>query len=339
MNPRHEHEHLSAWLDGELSDADVADLEAELARDPELRAELQMLESVSQFVRKQGPESAPLGFHHRVMARIDEEFPEQSSRWAWLRRPFGLPLEGLVLALAAAAVLMLLMPDWRSESKDPVSDLEEKALSPAAFELPPPTPKPSATQAAERLPEPQKVEVIGRATTAERPLQKLGTSDLAAKGMAGSGTSAPVPQPVLGEDLGAISTKPVPSPKIPPGTSEPEIVPLRYVIAGTDPEMKHEILSVAARFGGARGEDGEPVRSAAMSGSSEDLIVSVRQVDLPKLTSELKKLGYSFVSVPAAELSGGEHIDVRLTLSLSEHPKAASPQPVLPGDLPEPLEE
>ena len=33
-------EQLSAWIDGELTDAEAAELEAELARDPSLRAEL-----------------------------------------------------------------------------------------------------------------------------------------------------------------------------------------------------------------------------------------------------------------------------------------------------------
>src|SRR5687768_10903156 len=99
-------ESLSAWLDGEIDPAEAAELEAELARDPALKAELESLESVVRLLRDEGPAQAPLGFHHRVMARVEEEHPERPSWWSWLRRPFGVPLEGWAIGLAAAVALL-----------------------------------------------------------------------------------------------------------------------------------------------------------------------------------------------------------------------------------------
>ena len=102
-------EQLSAWIDGELSEAEAAELEAELARDPSLRAELEELEAVVQLLHRDGPVSAPDGFEARVLARTERErIP--GLRLAWVRRPLGVPIEvwGLGLAVAAALVVTVL---------------------------------------------------------------------------------------------------------------------------------------------------------------------------------------------------------------------------------------
>ena len=132
------HPDLSAYLDGELTDAEAAELEAELARDPELRADLSELEQVVDWMRRDGPDQAPLGFHRRVMDRVEREYPRQPSFWAWLRRPLGIPLEGWLVAAAAAAVLFSVLPgsnpdssvgtevtsDWPTPSEQGQSDEE-----------------------------------------------------------------------------------------------------------------------------------------------------------------------------------------------------------------------
>src|SRR5689334_4940913 len=129
--PASTNEDLSAWLDGELDPAAAAELEAELARDPALRAELDSLETVVRLLRDEGPSQAPLGFHHRVMARVEQENPPQTSWWAWLRRPFGLPLEGWALVLAAAVALLLVLPSRKGVEPAPPDD-----RSPAMMQMP-----------------------------------------------------------------------------------------------------------------------------------------------------------------------------------------------------------
>lgn len=89
-------EALSAYLDGELAPAEAARLEAELARDPDLRAELNALKLVSNELRVDAEDrraAAAIGARLRARRR---------RRRAWL------PL--LPVAAAAALVLVLTRP-------------------------------------------------------------------------------------------------------------------------------------------------------------------------------------------------------------------------------------
>jgi hypothetical protein len=323
MNPKPEHEHLSAWLDGELSDSEAAELEAELARDPALRAELDALEVVVSFVRQEGPAQAPMGLQHRIMARIDEEFPERSSSWSsaswsWLRRPWGIPLEGWVLAAAAAAVLLLLLPDWGQKSP---SEPEEKELSPAALEVPKAVVE---KEALEKPPAPGPVTVIGRASTEEgKPLKKLPPGKVASKeepaldtkGTAEEGTPVPVPSPKL---------------EIPAALEIPEApeADVRYVIESDDPKMKLKMLGIASKFGGARDLQNQEVPDAIMGSSVEELLVSIPQTRLSELSRELEKVGYDFRLEHQDKIMPGGKINVRLTLSLVQPDEAMLPSPV-----------
>jgi len=99
-------ESLSAFLDGELSAEEELDLQGRLLKDPTLRAELDALREVVAAVRARGVERAPLHFHAGVMQAVDSE-PVNSLRGvrSWLRRPFGIPAEGLALAAVALWVL------------------------------------------------------------------------------------------------------------------------------------------------------------------------------------------------------------------------------------------
>lgn len=118
-------EDLSALLDGELGDAETAALEAQLTRDPALAAELDALRAAADHLRVHGPFRAPIGFVDAVLSRVEDEAPARFSLWAWLRRPFGLPVEGLALAAAAAAVILIVV--W----PDPTDELPPE-LHPAA---------------------------------------------------------------------------------------------------------------------------------------------------------------------------------------------------------------
>lgn len=98
-------EQLSAYLDGELEEAEVAEIEAQLAADPALREELEMLRDATDFLRTHGPVQAPPTLYGKVMRAVEDE-PMPGSWWCWLRRPFGLPVEGLAVAAAALVVLV-----------------------------------------------------------------------------------------------------------------------------------------------------------------------------------------------------------------------------------------
>lgn len=305
MNPRPDNEHLSAWLDGELDEAEGALLEAELARDPELRAELQSLEAVIRLLREDGPTQAPLGFQHRVMARVEHEFPERPSWWVWLRRPWGIPLEGWVLGLAAAAALLLVLPIWRS---GPPSDSDGVAheLSPAAVEAPKlaePIDLPSLEGKeleSDKKGQGEKAEskLIGRATTGEDSVPKALPKDAPTEV---AGTEAVTP------DLGKTAT---PDPVDP--TS-----PYQVVVTSEDAGMKREILAIASRYGtGATDVDDNPIHDSAMRAGSEELIVSLSQADLASFAKDVASKGYLVDTVNQGMIVGGSTVSVRLTLNL-----------------------
>ncbi len=98
-------EQLSAYLDGELDAAEVAELEAQLASDSGLREELDTLREAADFLRIHGPVQAPPTLYGGVMRAVEDE-PMPGSWWRGLRRPFGLPVEGLAVAAAALVVLV-----------------------------------------------------------------------------------------------------------------------------------------------------------------------------------------------------------------------------------------
>ncbi|HHO52620.1 MAG TPA: hypothetical protein ENK18_17555 [Deltaproteobacteria bacterium] len=172
MHRNSTNEDISAYLDGELTDAEIADLEEQLSRDPGLRAALAELEGAVRWIRHAGPDQAPMGFHHRVMARIEEEHPERPPWWARLRRPLGIPLEGWLVAAAAAAVLFLALPGPDPGSPAPWAEGggEEIEARPGAAAL-------SGTR-------PPKAPAIGE-----------GSGTLGEPGLLGSATPDPTQQP------------------------------------------------------------------------------------------------------------------------------------------------
>ena len=99
-------EQLSAYLDGELSEFEIAEFERRLDAEPELRAELVELEGAVHFLRRHGPSSAPVGLFDDIMSAVEQE-PVPRDWWSWVRRPFGVRLEGWAVAAAAAVVLMI----------------------------------------------------------------------------------------------------------------------------------------------------------------------------------------------------------------------------------------
>lgn len=93
---------LSAYLDGELTAAEARDVEAALARDPELREELDAIRGAIEMLRDGGIVEPPPGFADRLSARLEHEaMPVGWRRWARQIRP-----EGAMLAAAALLVVI-----------------------------------------------------------------------------------------------------------------------------------------------------------------------------------------------------------------------------------------
>ncbi|MBX2798596.1 MAG: hypothetical protein KTR31_13025 [Myxococcales bacterium] len=329
MHRHNANEDLSAYLDGELTDAEAAELEAELARDPELRSELTELESVVQWMRQEGPDQAPLGFHRRVMDRIDAEHPEATPLWSWLRRPFGFPLEGWVMTAAAVAVLLMAIP-WKPDTSvgEGWPTPSPEVGTPAALKLPEPVSEPSPP-------------AVTKAGTAE------GEAEVASAKDARFGTRPPTPVPAATEPLVApkkdapAKQAPILDTTAPAGegeapmevASEETVLPVaapgalatpgyEFVLTSDDANMKYRMLALAGQFGGARDLQGRPVANAEMLDSTEVLDVRLSQGDLTLFRQRLAKLGYDVAeSVDEALLPPGD-MRVRVTLKLKGGPPA-----------------
>ena len=102
-------EDLSAYLDGELTETETRALEKELSKNPVLMTELTELRDAQDFIRAHGPTHAPPDFYNNVLTALEQESVEQSW-WAWLARPFGIPIQGVAIAAIAALVLILTIP-------------------------------------------------------------------------------------------------------------------------------------------------------------------------------------------------------------------------------------
>ena len=95
---------LSAWLDGELAPAERAELDDELARSAQLRADIEAISAVRGLVRSLPPVDPPFGFFERLgrtAPRARASRPSIRSRAARRR------LVGSVVAVAAAWLLIL----------------------------------------------------------------------------------------------------------------------------------------------------------------------------------------------------------------------------------------
>ena len=90
---------LSAYIDGQLSDAEMAEVEKSIRENPSVRSEYNRMLHAVELVRTQGPLPVPEGFRERLEARLAlERAPKPRLNWlpAPLRR---LPIEAIGLAM------------------------------------------------------------------------------------------------------------------------------------------------------------------------------------------------------------------------------------------------
>ncbi len=326
-----QHEELSAYLDGELTDAEAAELEAELARDSELRHELAALEEAVVWLRREGPDEAPLGFHRRVMDRIEAEHPRSTAWWAWLRRPLGLRPEGWLVAAAVAAVLLFAVlrapkeappPEWpgppppgSTERANPavvggLEDLElpdeptDAADEGTAEAVPPP--RKDAPAPRKRLFEPEpSLEVPPPATKRAPSKPSEGAAAGPEQGPASEGGTDDPPDPAASPEA--------------PQVLAPQPAGYRVTVRSTDPALKGKVLRVAARYTDLitdlRGQD---IEQSAMAGPEESLVVWLPQDQLTDFRRDLGSLGFMVASEGDQELVGGGPMAVRVLLQQVE---------------------
>jgi len=292
-------ERLSLYLDGELTADEASRLEAELAADPALQAELDELHAVVSLLADEGPVRAPLGFHHAVMQRIDEEYPPAAamSWWAWLRRPFGVPLEGLAVAAVALMVLAVVglpgstppadlpAPEWR--------DVPDGEAAPAALKLKEPGEKP---------------------VVAPPPRKEAPVKGAAEAGSAEAEADRATPPPAVKEE--AVDAKKAPSPK--PAPPPLRSVPNSYDLFTEDVASLRALLALVGRLGGSVTDlDGHPIQSAEMTTSRRDVMISLPQEALTDFQAELQRLGTARPRFDDDRLLSRDTIELQVSVQLS----------------------
>jgi len=117
-------EQLSAFLDGELPEAETTLLLKRLERDEELKDTLSRYSLIGAALRTDGDFAAAQHVAARVSAVLAAEpaFSRSGLRWApaagWLK-----PLAGLGVAASVAAATLVLMPQWDSEPGVPAAQV------------------------------------------------------------------------------------------------------------------------------------------------------------------------------------------------------------------------
>lgn len=326
---------VSAFLDGELTDEQMAAFEAELERNAALRGELDEVREVAEWLAADGPTEAPMGFANRVMDRIEAAHPASGpSWWAWLRRPWGLPLAGWVVGLAAAIVLMMLIP--RGQTIDPAAlatrqDPEPVAEPPTVTpDVPPPAddePVVPKEPAAETTPPPRKP--IRRVEPPPAPVSSAqgvteGTGDLGLVESTTPPTDAEdVPSP---SDAGTPSTQ---APFVKPSGTAVERALARarqrpIEVSSADPDMLARVLKLCARFGGAFDIQGREIADATLRQPLTEVFVRVPHDGLRGFERQLADLGYRVDVLDAAPLLAGTEVTVRLRLRYDLAPLTTS---------------
>lgn len=106
MSPSTSTEQLSAYLDGELPPAEVAEVDRRLEAEPDLRRELDQIRRTVELVRAHGPATMPEPVRLAIVAAVAQEPTPRASSFGAMR-PFGVPIQGLAVAAVALVVVGL----------------------------------------------------------------------------------------------------------------------------------------------------------------------------------------------------------------------------------------
>lgn len=99
---------LSAYIDGELTAAEMAEMDRALRENPPLQQEYERLLATVEYVRSAGPVQAPADFHSKILAATANE-PMPGGFWRRFRGFFaGIPMETVAVAMAAVLVTIVI---------------------------------------------------------------------------------------------------------------------------------------------------------------------------------------------------------------------------------------
>jgi len=136
MSPQRENirEQLSAYADGELTEAEASRVAQALAEDPELAAELAELQAVRELLRHLPRAAAPADLAERIMARAergrlldDDAAPAGRPAGWWLARLATAAIVLIAVGVGVSVVAMLTTPSWLEQVDSRTRRLPEAA--------------------------------------------------------------------------------------------------------------------------------------------------------------------------------------------------------------------
>jgi hypothetical protein len=303
---------LSAFLDGELDDQEVSAVEAALQTDPDLRAELDRLKSVQHLLRAHGPVRAPEGFAARVIARVEDEVAPAP----WWRRPMGFPLEGVLVAAAAALVLFIAIPGQEAEVNDPGTapgqGVSEAPVQPAA------TAK-ASNDAGNKAPALGEggADLTPKATQGALPANlDDGVAVVDAPELAGT-SEAPADETAAQMGAADVAQKAAPvtgaTPKASMGNAGYE-----YTIYSSESDVLLALQRVAGQYQGTvLDERGQATRTTALTNWETQLYVELPAEQVSAFLRQLEALG-QVQSVATDDLISGANLRVPITIKRTQ---------------------
>jgi hypothetical protein len=284
---------LSAYLDGELADAEMAEVARALEEQPELREDFEELKAAVDLLRRHGPVQAPARLHAAIMREIEAE----PARRSWLERllgPLGRhPAQALGVAVVAAAVLLVVVrgptvvtpPEgagpvpaedaWReAAAPDPIAGAGPETSGGAGPEAPPDQAPPGPAAVS--------LEEAGAATDELGASEKLGIAGTRGEAQSGSKLrgSAPIKDALDAKKGGTYAPnweQEVPSTRAAltkdgegdaGAQSQPErgASPFAYRLTPTSTDVLRRLVALAEKLdGGAYSADGSPLDPQALT--------------------------------------------------------------------------
>jgi hypothetical protein len=317
---------VSAYLDDELTAAERVAFEADLARDPTLRAELEQVREAIAFLGDHGPLAAPADLLDDILAATAEE---KVVSLAWYRRPFGIPLEGLAVAAAALLVIYVALPsrpvattpqDAASGRAAPVQTVAKQATKSTTKKAPLREEQTDRADGVAVVDDPAERTDDAEAW-ADRKLRKADAKPLdkaRPKGVDDFELPAKGADQAVGGLAGAKGAK--------DATAEPSAdakgptplfsqVPYSYAIDTTDPEVLARLAALAARYSGEL-KDGEALVMEELSANdAATVLVKIPSHALRDFGRSLGALG-TVSAIADNAVFAGDPVEVRVSVRL-----------------------
>jgi len=315
---------LSAYLDGELSDLESAELEEQLAADPTLRSELGALREAADFMRTHGPVQAPPGFAARVLDRVEHE-PAPGRWWRWLRRPLGIPVEGLAVAVAAAVVLFIALDlgDQPEMSEGPAAAPVQAA--PEGVDDQAGAEEPDAVADLEPAPDAWDTDTLRSTVSKRAPPPKAPAKTIRpATSSSSTKPTAPTQQEASGS-----SEAQAPTPARPPMVSVPYA---SYQVQTYDPQVLAKLQKLVGKLGGTiLDEGGTPITTGHLEPGSRQVVrVVIPSATLAQFDDDIHGLGMLTKYPGQSDMMAMDTVPIPVTIEVmpsSIEDKALDPPP------------